>query len=296
MNKLSGFIVLLLFFCFSSSAFAQTQGKGLIYLDVGEESFGGLYYPASKGDTKSHIWYSHEKILSALYGAKSQFYTAFDTVWPAATGTPYPGDRYLPVGKWFIPLLHQKQSESSCTAAKIETFLETSVGEINNNFSLGLKTLRLDNNLTVKAIMTGILTLKEENTTQGESIDGLLLSVDSLSDRVESLGKSLDEKFRQLKKGSDSILKANLASRQQGVESKLQEIIDAQEALIAQLQKRDQRLWLQIKKTDNKLAFMEEHQGFSRQIEMAAVILLIVLIWLVFFLIIFRYKHQRCKH
>ncbi len=353
MNKLSSFFVLLLFFCFSALAAAQTQGKELIYLDVGEESFGGLYYPASKGDTKSHIWYSHEKILSALYGVKSQFYTAFDTVWPAATGTPYPGDRYLPTGKWFVPLLHQKQPEPRCTATEIEKLLETNIGEINNSFSLGLNTLQLENNLTVKAIMTGILTLKEEDTTQGELIDGLLVSVGGLSDRVESLGKSLDEKlaqlqqssnnsnhlfgkkintlkielaasvgglsgrveslgksldekFRQLEEGGNSnihsfnrkisTLEAKLASRQQGVDSKLREIIGTQEALIAQLQERDQRMRLQNKIIDTELAIMKKEQDLSRHFEIAALILLVILIWLALFQIILGCKHQKYRH
>jgi hypothetical protein len=248
MKKLSGFLILVLFFCFSAFAFAQTQDKGLIYLDAGEESFGGVYYPASKGETKSHLWYSYKNILSASYATKAQFYTAFDTVWPISMGTAYPGDKYLPIGRWFVPIVRDRPKPSP-TVTEIKRVLESNIGEINNTISFGIENLRLENDFTINAVLAGILTLKEENTAQEQSVSEFAVSVDGLGGKVDVLRQMLDEKFAYLKQdGANSNLllgeqinnlEAKLIVEQEAVKSRLQRVIDTQEVLVVQQQGND---------------------------------------------------------
>ena len=113
MNTIAKLYVVILIalanFCITTPAISA-DGEELVTRHVTVTIFGGKYrvtaFPVIvlKDYTKSHSWVEYSKPFKILYRNSKQYYNAFNALYEAINNAEYPGDRYLPVGEWFIPL------------------------------------------------------------------------------------------------------------------------------------------------------------------------------------------------
>lgn len=90
----------------------------------------GVYLPAPWGQTKSHFWADNYSVLSKIYVSKEMFYFAFDLAYVAIHGAEYPGDRHLPIGRWFIPITVASIAHGDTSVTNSVSNIQAGVDEV----------------------------------------------------------------------------------------------------------------------------------------------------------------------